>query len=565
MNVGNLEEIPNRLDDTTMSSGPTTSAVDHPSISASEPPSSPFMQGRSPLPEDDGMGFLRKRILSIQARQLGHPQKAHLIHQLLIEGYKNSKSRIQPERPFSPSSPRSLEKKVSQVYGPLESFKFWQIASGDGENAEEFNLTDRDLEPTFVPEKHPTHATDDTPDVEPDDEKFLGCEHYRRNVKLQCSTCDRWYTCRFCHDEVEDHHLVRKETRNMLCMLCGTAQRASQTCVSCEAMAARYYCDICKLWNDDPDKPCYHCNDCGICRIGHGIGKDFYHCKKCCACIAISTRSDHKCIERAIDCDCPICGDYMFTSPKPVCFMRCGHSIHRDCLDEHQKTSYKCPICNKSLLNMESQFRNLDLSIQAQPMPPEFRDARAIVLCHDCSAKSSTMYHWLGLKCGVCQSYNTAQLQIIGPNAEALETDLVGRGAQAPGLVAAGNPEAIVMDASLRDMRRRHSSTVTRSVLVGADQGSFPPDRLARSVSPIHTPGRLLRTSTTGGYFDLEEEEDDGDIFGFWSRVPRSITSNGEDDDDDAHSSDDMTSDDDMEDDEGEESEDDDFELLGHR
>lgn len=213
---------------------------------------------------------------------------------------------------------------------------------------------------------------------------------------------------------------------------------------------------------------------------------------------------------------------------------------------------------------MESQFRNLDLSIQAQPMPPEFRDARAIVLCHDCSAKSSTMYHWLGLKCGVCQSYNTAQLQIVGPNAEALETDLVGRSAQTPGLVAAGSSEAIVMDASLRDMRRRHSSTVTRSVLVGADLGSFPPDRLARSVSPIHTPARLLRSPTTGGYFDLEQEEDDGDIFGFWSRMPRSNTSNGEEDDD-ANSSDGMTSDEDMEEDDGEESEDDDFELLGHR
>lgn len=276
-NAGDLEEILNQLDNTTMSSGPTTSAADYPSISAPQPPSSPFMQGRSPLPEDDGMGFLRKRILAIQARQLGHPQKAHLIHQLLIEGYKNSKSRTQPERPWTPSSPRSPEKRVSQNSGPLESFKFWQTASGDG--AEEFNLTDRDLEPTFVPEKHPTHVTDHTPDVEPDDDKLLGCEHYRRNVKLQCSTCNRWYTCRFCHDEAEDHHLVRKETRNMLCMLCGTAQRASQTCISCEAMAARYYCDICKLWNDDPDKPCYHCNDCGICRIGHGIGKDFYHCK----------------------------------------------------------------------------------------------------------------------------------------------------------------------------------------------------------------------------------------------------------------------------------------------
>lgn len=216
---------------------------------------------------------------------------------------------------------------------------------------------------------------------------------------------------------------------------------------------------------------------------------------------------------------------------------------------------------------MESQFRNLDLSIQAQPMPPEFKDTRAIVLCHDCSAKSSTMYHWLGLKCGVCQSYNTAQLQIIGLDAEAIENDLAGRSAQVSDLGTMGNPDSVVMDGATRGMRRRHSSTVTGSAFVGADFSSFPPDRLARSVSPISTPGRLLRASMVGGYFDLEEEEeDDGDIFGFWRHFPRSLTSNHEEDDDDAaESSDDMSSDEEIGDDEDEESEDDDFELLGHR
>ena len=35
----------------------------------------------------------------------------------------------------------------------------------------------------------------------------------------------------------------------------------------------------CKLWDDDPEKKIYHCDDCGICRIGAGLGKDFFHCK----------------------------------------------------------------------------------------------------------------------------------------------------------------------------------------------------------------------------------------------------------------------------------------------
>jgi len=231
------------------------------------------------------------------------------------------------------------------------------------------------------------------------------------------------------------------------------------------------------------------------------------------------------------------------------------------------KTSYKCPICNKSLANMESQFRNLDLSIQAQPMPPEFRDARAIVLCHDCSAKSSTKYHWLGLKCGVCQSYNTAQLQIIGLAAEVIESDLAARSAQVSGLLPPANADAIVVDPAVREMRRRHSSTVMGPAYAGVDLPSSHAERLGRSVSPISTPGRSLHASAVGGYFDLEDDEDDGDIIGFWSRVPRSITSNDDDDDDGGSMgefSDDMSTDEELED-EGDESEDDDFELLGHR
>jgi hypothetical protein len=217
---------------------------------------------------------------------------------------------------------------------------------------------------------------------------------------------------------------------------------------------------------------------------------------------------------------------------------------------------------------MQSQFRNLEISIQAQPMPPEFRDARAIVLCHDCSAKSSTKYHWLGLKCGVCQSYNTAQLQIIGLAAEAIESDLAARSAQASGLLPPANPDTTVVDTAMHEMRRRHSSTVMGPAYAAVDLPSFHAGRLGRSVSPVSTPGHSLHASAVGGYFDLEDEEDDdGDIIGFWSRVPRSITSNDDEDNglSTGESSDDVSTDEELGDDEDDESEDDDFELLGHR
>ena len=53
------------------------------------------------------------------------------------------------------------------------------------------------------------------------------------------------------------------------------------------------------------------------------------------------------------------------------------------------------------MANMEPQFRQLERSIESQPMPPEFQNNKALVYCNDCNAKSSVKYHWLGLKCGV--------------------------------------------------------------------------------------------------------------------------------------------------------------------
>lgn len=62
---------------------------------------------------------------------------------------------------------------------------------------------------------------------------------------------------------------------------------------------------------------------------------------------------------------------------------------------------------------MEIQFRNLDIAIATQPMPDEYQDARAVISCNDCSAKSQTRYHWLGLKCSVCHSYNTVEHKLL--------------------------------------------------------------------------------------------------------------------------------------------------------
>ncbi|UQC74052.1 CHY zinc finger [Colletotrichum lupini] len=366
---------------------------------------------RESLPADDGMGAMRKRLLDIQSQDIAADDKARLMHEALMEGYR--KSRDAPRQGNAPAASviaagEAWEQSVP--IAPLESLKFWQHAIGEPSSPEKFILTADDVRPTYAAAKLATRE-------EPEGAVILGCQHYRRNVKLQCSTCAKWYTCRFCHDAVEDHTLVRKETKNMLCMLCATPQKASDVCVNCGETAARYYCNMCKL-------------------------------------------------------------------------------IHQKCYDEHMLRSYKCPICNKSLLNMQSQFRQLELAILAQPMPPEFRDTRATILCNDCSGKSSVPYHWLGLKCAICTSYNTVEIQISGGREETHATHAnhvpVTPAAVTPALLSPALPTPVTTQAAAAPAgmdipqvgRRRHSSHA------GPEARHLMLDRFARSASPAVTPDK---------------------------------------------------------------------------
>ena len=237
----------------------------------------------SSLPADDGMGHLRQQILLIQTMDIAADEKARMMHRLLTQGYNQVQEMYHTkQRPRAPSPASMISQERPTTPGSLSSF-IWQMnGAPDGPQPSQqhtFRLSPDDLKRTYAPLD--LQETDEDGDVRVvhDEVQALGCRHYRRNVKLQCSSCDRWYTCRLCHDEVEDHILNRKATKNMLCMICGCAQRAGEFCVGCGQRTAWYYCDVCKLWDNDSNKSIYHCNDCGICRKGRGLGKDFFHCK----------------------------------------------------------------------------------------------------------------------------------------------------------------------------------------------------------------------------------------------------------------------------------------------
>lgn len=239
------------------------------------------------IPEDDGMRELRTRIHAIHALDAPPAEKAKLMHELLLEGYNASKvTSLVVNSTEDVPSPSSQTREEPLAQGALDSLRFWNGQLGESTGPEKFILSESDLNPSYAPIRQTKSQSGlNTPSVHTDTlpadlmQPPLGCQHYERNIKLQCVTCNKWYPCRLCHDAVEDHRLPRFDTKHMLCMLCGTPQKASEVCVACGEISAQYYCGICKLWENRQSKPIYHCYDCGICRRGFGLGKDYVHCK----------------------------------------------------------------------------------------------------------------------------------------------------------------------------------------------------------------------------------------------------------------------------------------------
>ncbi|KAF2235114.1 hypothetical protein EV356DRAFT_558995 [Viridothelium virens] len=486
--------------------------------------------GKNPesLPADDGMRSLRQKIHKIWEMEGTAEEKARWMHMLMTKNYNTSHAHL--IRSISPSSTVTHDPPGTPTTINSESFEELRASSGKSpsystitnETEQDYNLSPEDMMPTYCPQPERTEYDDDE-DME--EEPVLGCEHYKRNVKIQCSDCNRWYTCRFCHDAMEDHALNRPKTRNMFCMLCRTPQSAAGQCRDCGEFAAWYYCEICKLWDNDSAKRIYHCPDCGICRKGEGLGKDFQHCKRCNVCISIRFADNHRCIEGATECDCPICGDYMFSSARSVVAMPCGHYMHSACHTKYMQTAYRCPICSRSAVNMELQWRKLDHAIDAQPMPAQFARSRVQLQCNDCSAKSVGRYHWLGNKCGVCDSYNTNELRVfeagdeLQPQAAAAVDETTTATMTSPGASDTTRIEAARRDDAVQQEMRDLSLAAPPSPLHAEAAPRSPPralhaDGVEQRVDSANTSPRravALRELRPSRSYFLNADDDDDD------------------------------------------------------
>ncbi|XP_034237643.1 RING finger and CHY zinc finger domain-containing protein 1 [Thrips palmi] len=311
----------------------------------------------------------------------------------------------------------------------------------------------------------------------------VGCCHYQRRSKFVTPCCNKVYTCRFCHDENESHPVNRKDVTELVCTSCNTRQKVQARCEKCNLSFGKYTCLECKLF-DDEDKKQYHCDGCGICRIG---GRDkFFHCEKCNMCLPIKLLNKHKCVENVSRGNCPVCLEDIHTSRMPCHIPDCGHLLHRNCFEELLTFGhYACPICQTSLLDMSKLWKYFDEEIKNTPMPEEFLNFKAEILCKDCHKESTVTFHVVALKCANCGSYNTCRIKGSPFSMDAARGNS-SRDDQLPGPSTSASlslPRALTLASAA-------SASASSSASTSASSSSVP-DAAASSATASSTPVSL--------------------------------------------------------------------------
>mmetsp|Transcript_17968 Transcript_17968/g.40606 ORF Transcript_17968/g.40606 Transcript_17968/m.40606 type:complete len:460 (+) Transcript_17968:264-1643(+) len=291
------------------------------------------------------------------------------------------------------------------------------------------------------------------------------CEHYERNCHIVSPCCGLVFGCRICHNncetlpppsflpkfegqadpeetepsetgfiieamttveskpttnfqrsssiltdfEDEAHHEIdRFSITEVICRVCYTRQSSkTNICTNCGVQFGEYHCHVCNLWMSVGDEP-YHCVKCGFCRVGGR--ENFRHCDDCGICIDANNFDDHNCKSGKYMSNCPVCLGDLFSSRLASHEMPCGHAIHWHCFKQLTTHDTRCPVCKKTAETseqMEQTWAEMAMGIALQPVPPDM--TRLVdILCIDCEERSANQrWHFLGVQCHSCNSFNT--------------------------------------------------------------------------------------------------------------------------------------------------------------
>lgn len=158
----------------------------------------------------------------------------------------------------------------------------------------------------------------------------------------------------------------------------------------------------------------FHCQQCGLCRVG-GV-ESFRHCNRCCMCISIGVFDTHQCIPDKYKNNCSVCYEDMFSSRQSPQDLPCGHAIHAHCFRKLAGFDYRCPLCKKTVVSQQSMAAAWEArrrEIAEHPMPEELQ--RIVdIMCIDCEQMSHRQqWHFLGIQCPQCSSFNTVVEQVL--------------------------------------------------------------------------------------------------------------------------------------------------------
>ena len=126
--------------------------------------------------------------------------------------------------------------------------------------------------------------------------------------------------------------------------------------------------------------------------------------------------------------NCPVCFEFLFESVDPTTVLRCGHTIHSQCLRDLERNTAAicpcCPICKKSLGDYSRYWQDIDREVAAAAaVPSEYSGWAVNILCNDCSASSTIGYSLVAHKCSACGSYNTRRMGIVTGGGAVLDDD----------------------------------------------------------------------------------------------------------------------------------------------
>lgn len=104
--------------------------------------------------------------------------------------------------------------------------------------------------PSVIPDT-PAEITKSYHDEE---NNILGCKHYIKKCYILAECCKKFYVCRLCHNENENHEIDRFKIKTCRCMECNTVQPISEKCEKCNIKFAHYYCNICHFYDGNEKK-----------------------------------------------------------------------------------------------------------------------------------------------------------------------------------------------------------------------------------------------------------------------------------------------------------------------